>query len=83
MTATYWTYVSDELLPELGQLEQVGLLALGQYAAPDRPGCTLVHMRDEHAPADLEGRVVTPIFRQDYDDDGRRQPLRIIERRPE
>lgn len=66
----YLTVVDDGLLPQLRSGEGLPsgfrLVAEVGKLAPPHHGATLAEFEDDGAPAELEGRVVTPTFQAHY-----------------
>jgi hypothetical protein len=83
---TYFTAVSNDLLPDLRQPDPQRMPAglrlkreVGPIVSP-HGGMTLVEFEDDGAPADLAGRTVTPVMLAHYDEGGAQTYVSVVRR---
>jgi hypothetical protein len=85
MSATYYVEISRALLLQTGGLPEVKGFRLVEEvvergAYRPRPDVALWKVEDDGAPPWLEGRLVTPTFRQHYGTDGEPTKVAVLSR---
>lgn len=61
MSARYWSLVADELLDSVPDFESAGLHLI-ERGGVEYPGMRWCRFLDDGAPAELEGKEITPVI---------------------